>query len=125
MASATDGLAIMRAHPAAVAGDIVHAIRRDLAESFVFEVVHLDAFGIALRPIILRFICSHVQKQAFGGLDPVTAKVLDGFAPRQKNAGPAPQGRRAENRGVGWDAALNADAPMQKGQFNSIYTPTH
>jgi hypothetical protein len=63
------------------------------------------------------FTCWHIQEQAFGGLDPATAKVLDGFA-RQQGAGPAPQGRRAENRGAGWHAALNAHALMQKGQFN-------
>ena len=27
-----------------------------------------------------RFICWHIQERAFGGLDPETVKVLDGFA---------------------------------------------
>ena len=30
--------------------------------------------------LLARFICWHIQEQAFGGLDPQTAKLLDGFA---------------------------------------------
>jgi hypothetical protein len=29
--------------------------------------------------LVARFICWHIQEQAFGGIDPQTAKVLDGF----------------------------------------------
>ena len=29
------------------------------------------------KDIVVRFICWHIQEQAFGGLDPATAKVLD------------------------------------------------
>jgi hypothetical protein len=32
------------------------------------------------KDLVARFICWHIQEQAFGGLDPATAKVLDGFA---------------------------------------------
>jgi hypothetical protein len=32
------------------------------------------------KDLVARFICWHIQEQAFGGLDPQTAKVLDGFA---------------------------------------------
>ena len=32
------------------------------------------------KDLIVRFICWHIQEQAFGGLDPATAKVLDGLA---------------------------------------------
>jgi hypothetical protein len=32
------------------------------------------------KDLIARFICWHIQEQAFGGLDPQTAKVLDGYA---------------------------------------------
>jgi hypothetical protein len=31
------------------------------------------------KDLVVRFICWHIQEQAFGGLDPATAKVLDGF----------------------------------------------
>jgi hypothetical protein len=32
------------------------------------------------KDLVVRFISWHIQEQAFGGLDPQTAKVLDGFA---------------------------------------------
>ena len=32
------------------------------------------------KDLVARFICWHIQEQAFGGLDPQTAKVLGGFA---------------------------------------------
>ena len=32
------------------------------------------------KDLVVRFICWHIQEQAFGGLDPATAKILDGFA---------------------------------------------
>ena len=32
------------------------------------------------KDLVVRFICWHIQEQAFGGLDPATAKVLDGLA---------------------------------------------
>jgi len=32
------------------------------------------------KDLTARFICWHIQEQAFGGLDPQTAKVLDGYA---------------------------------------------
>src|ERR1700733_7536906 len=32
------------------------------------------------KDLVVRFICWHVQEQAFGGLDPATAKILDGLA---------------------------------------------
>jgi len=32
------------------------------------------------KDLVARFICWHIQEQAFGGLDPQTAKVLDGYA---------------------------------------------
>ena len=32
------------------------------------------------KDLIARFICWHLQEQAFGGLDPQTAKLLDGLA---------------------------------------------
>ena len=32
------------------------------------------------KDLVARFICWHIQEKAFGGLDPETAKVLDGFA---------------------------------------------
>jgi hypothetical protein len=32
------------------------------------------------KDLVARFICRHLQEQAFGGLDADTAKLLDGFA---------------------------------------------
>ena len=32
------------------------------------------------KDILVRFLCWHIQEQAFGGLDPKTAKNLDGLA---------------------------------------------
>ena len=32
------------------------------------------------KDILARFLCWHMQEQAFGGLDPKTAKHLDGLA---------------------------------------------
>ena len=32
------------------------------------------------KDLIARFICWHIQEQAFGGLDPDTAKLMDGLA---------------------------------------------
>jgi hypothetical protein len=32
------------------------------------------------KDLLGRFICWHIQEQAFGGLDPGSAKLLDGFA---------------------------------------------
>ena len=32
------------------------------------------------KDILVRFLCWHIQEQAFGGLDPKTAKHLDGLA---------------------------------------------
>jgi hypothetical protein len=32
------------------------------------------------KDILARFLCWHIQEQAFGGLDPKTAKHLAGFA---------------------------------------------
>ena len=32
------------------------------------------------KDLVARFICWHIQEEALGGLDPQTAKVLDGFA---------------------------------------------
>ena len=32
------------------------------------------------KDLVVRFICWHIQEQAFGGLDPATAKVLDSLA---------------------------------------------
>jgi hypothetical protein len=31
------------------------------------------------KDLVVRFICWHIQEQAFGGLDPATTKVLDGL----------------------------------------------
>jgi hypothetical protein len=31
------------------------------------------------KDLVIRFICWHIQEQAFGGLDPATAKALDGL----------------------------------------------
>ncbi len=46
------------------------------------------------KDLVARFICWHIQEQAFGGLDPQTAKVLDGFArngkPPDRPSRPAP-----------------------------------
>ena len=36
------------------------------------------------KDLVARFICWHIQEQAFGGLDPETAKILTGFAPGAK-----------------------------------------
>jgi Protein of unknown function (DUF2924) len=36
------------------------------------------------KDLVVRFICWHIQEQAFGGLDPETAKVLDGYAKGDK-----------------------------------------
>ncbi len=36
------------------------------------------------KDLVARFICWHIQEQAFGGLDPQTAKVLEGYAPNKK-----------------------------------------
>jgi hypothetical protein len=36
------------------------------------------------KDLVARFICWHIQEQAFGGLDPETAKVLDGYAKGNK-----------------------------------------
>jgi Protein of unknown function (DUF2924) len=33
------------------------------------------------KDILARFLCWHIQEQAFGGLDPKTAKHLGGLAP--------------------------------------------
>src|SRR6266446_8650645 len=32
------------------------------------------------KDLVARFLCWHIQEQAFGGLDPDTAKLLEGFA---------------------------------------------
>jgi hypothetical protein len=32
------------------------------------------------KDLVVRFVCWQIQEQAFGGLDPATVKVLDGFA---------------------------------------------
>jgi hypothetical protein len=36
------------------------------------------------KDLVARFICWHIQEQAFGGLDPQTAKVLDSYARNSK-----------------------------------------
>jgi len=36
------------------------------------------------KDLVVRFICWHIQEQAFGGLDPQAAKVLDGLAQNDK-----------------------------------------
>jgi Protein of unknown function (DUF2924) len=36
------------------------------------------------KDLVARFICWHIQEQAFGGLDPQTAKVLDSYARNNK-----------------------------------------
>ena len=36
------------------------------------------------KDLVARFICWHIQEQAFGGLDPQIAKVLDGYARNNK-----------------------------------------
>jgi hypothetical protein len=36
------------------------------------------------KDLIVRFICWHIQEQAFGGLDRETAKILDGSTPGRK-----------------------------------------
>jgi Protein of unknown function (DUF2924) len=36
------------------------------------------------KDLVARFICWHIQEQAFGGLDSETAKVLDGYAKGNK-----------------------------------------
>jgi hypothetical protein len=36
------------------------------------------------KDLVARFICWHIQEQAFGGLDPETANVLDGYAKDNK-----------------------------------------
>jgi hypothetical protein len=36
------------------------------------------------KDLVVRFICWHIQEQAFGGLDPATAKIIDGLARRSK-----------------------------------------
>jgi hypothetical protein len=36
------------------------------------------------KDLIARFTCWHIQEQVFGGLDPQTAKVLDGYARNNK-----------------------------------------
>jgi Protein of unknown function (DUF2924) len=36
------------------------------------------------KDLTARFICWHIQEQAFGGLDPQIAKVLDSYAPNKK-----------------------------------------
>ena len=36
------------------------------------------------KDLVARFICWHIQEQAFGGLDRETAKILNGFAPGAK-----------------------------------------
>jgi Protein of unknown function (DUF2924) len=41
---------------------------------------------------VARFLCWHIQEQAFGGLDPKTAKHLDGLARGDKRG--ANRGRR-------------------------------
>jgi hypothetical protein len=37
------------------------------------------------KDLIARFICWHIQEQAFGGLDPQCGKVLDGYAGGDKS----------------------------------------
>jgi hypothetical protein len=39
------------------------------------------------KDLVVRFICWHIQEQAIGGLDPATAKILDGLARRSKVPG--------------------------------------
>lgn len=36
------------------------------------------------KDLVARFICWHIQEQAFGGLDPQTAKVLDNYVKGNK-----------------------------------------
>jgi hypothetical protein len=40
------------------------------------------------KDLVARFICWHIQEQPLGGLDPQTAKLLDGFAPGAEAAPP-------------------------------------
>ena len=42
------------------------------------------------KDLMARFLCWHIQEQAFGGLDPETAKHLDGLA-RGARQGDSPQ----------------------------------
>src|SRR2546430_2630958 len=50
------------------------------------------AAGAALftKDLMARFLCWHIQEQAFGGLDPKTAKLLDALARGDKRAAVRP-----------------------------------
>jgi len=43
------------------------------------------------KDLIARFICWHIQEQAFGGVDPTIATCLDGFAHGDKPGADAPR----------------------------------
>ena len=43
------------------------------------------------KDLVARFICWHIQEQAFGGLDPDTAKLLDGLARGDKPGADGPR----------------------------------
>jgi hypothetical protein len=47
-----------------------------------------------------RFVCWHIQEQAFGELDPETAKVSGPLRQGQQAASPAPQSRHRAGAGV-------------------------
>ena len=43
------------------------------------------------KDLVARFLCWHIQEQAFGGLDPDTAKLLEGFARGGRPGADAPR----------------------------------
>jgi hypothetical protein len=50
------------------------------------------------KVLVARFLCWHIQEQAFGGLDPETAKHLDGLARGDKARSESPQAPQARHR---------------------------
>ena len=62
------------------------------------------------KDLMARFLCWDIQEQAFGGLDPETAKHLDGLAQGNKPGRDRPSGRpmRGGNRN-GDLAAIHAE----------------
>jgi Protein of unknown function (DUF2924) len=73
------------------------------------------------KDILARFLCWHIQEQAFGGLDPKTAKHLGGLArgdrsraepsaPQTRHRAPARISRRAAQPSTYVSEALTPDS---------------
>ncbi len=49
------------------------------------------------KDLVARFLCWHIQEQAFGGLDPDTAKLLEGLARGAKPGADTPRRLNSED----------------------------